>query len=644
MALEGLDDIAWSALHDAYGSAATIPDKLRALRHRRVGERRAAIDRLRMGLCPEGVTVSEASAPAVPFLVALARAPEVRDRGAIVALLQAMAEAVSSDDGCARAPSPRAAPLHAAVQAALVEQFDALLAMLSDADSEVRARAALACSALASADARLRLQTVSSVSRVLAHESAADVRVAFLRVLAQHGAREALREALQDRAFPVRLVAALALIRDEPAGSPAYGIVRDALRKLGATEERYAAAARYRPLDWLGDLAAAGPSAAPLFTELLTLLRDSVPARVHVDLAPVLAAFFPRGVPDVPTREQSAVAATVASNRTYFGREAGVRGVLREHGLPDRILPLRRYAARGPADYTRLLPPPLRQCTAREVFERAIAGSVPGEVRDVDLVGDATDEVLAMLGKLPLLRQLLLKSSAVGPIGFFAIAALPALQHLELEDLTLARASAVALAKSESLRSLTLVDVTLELGALPALCSEARLTFLCLRGITVGAADFSADESTLRTLFFEDGGTLDGPVVAQLARLSALEHVRLADVEATPAALDGLHAIASLRNLALVGREIAALPPLPEGITALSLARSKVAATALQTLLRYPALARLDLEGVPLNDEHVEALMGCVGLKALRVSMASLHDAAAQRLQQALPGLSLTRV
>jgi hypothetical protein len=77
--LEGLDDIQWSSLGHAYGSATDVPQLLRDLAQRNAEVREEARDHLYGNLWHQG-SVYEATAYAVPFLVELVREPLVQER------------------------------------------------------------------------------------------------------------------------------------------------------------------------------------------------------------------------------------------------------------------------------------------------------------------------------------------------------------------------------------------------------------------------------------------------------------------------------------------------------------------------------------------------------------------------------------
>lgn len=77
--LAGLDDVGWAGLGHAYGSAEDVPARLRALRSADEDEREEALGELYTSICHQGSRYG-ASAPAVPFLLAIASDPGTPER------------------------------------------------------------------------------------------------------------------------------------------------------------------------------------------------------------------------------------------------------------------------------------------------------------------------------------------------------------------------------------------------------------------------------------------------------------------------------------------------------------------------------------------------------------------------------------
>ncbi|GCD93612.1 HEAT repeat domain-containing protein [Embleya hyalina] len=139
--LAGLDGIDWAGSGHAYGSAEDVPEQLRALRSADAGERGRALDALYGNIFHQGSRY-EATAQAVPFLLALVADPGTPDRAELVHLLAALAigfDEVHLPDGVA------IADWRAAVGRARAEgeegarrRFDGWIA---EADGEVERRA-----------------------------------------------------------------------------------------------------------------------------------------------------------------------------------------------------------------------------------------------------------------------------------------------------------------------------------------------------------------------------------------------------------------------------------------------------------------------------------------------------------------------
>jgi hypothetical protein len=479
--LERLDDIAWDELRDAYGPADGIPQLLRDLNSKDADTREEAREQLWMGLCHQGVSLSEASAAAVPLLVELASHPRVKERAAILELLQGMAEAAHAPDG-----DEAAAKTRLATQQALAAEVSAILALLSDGDADVRARACLVAAELSRADAESARTLTDALGASLRTEQAADTRVALVEALERLSAYAPLRAALEDPAFAVRLAAALALVRVDAPDAASFRILRPALLAPNKSREQYGEAMRFRPLDWVKRICAAGPhTARALLPELLGVLLRGSPSSVDDDLAPLLDTFFPHGLPAEPSLEQSALAATIAQHRGYFGYNANADAVLNAHGLPTRPALLRAHARLGPPEHAALVPHLPALPAAPELLKRLIGGRSADQVSALFLVGVASDELLALLPGLPQLRHLSIKGAAPGPPGFAALARLERLEQLWLEDISLGAESALRLAALPCLARLTLLDVRLAPGALALLRTAPSLKTLTVEEHTV---------------------------------------------------------------------------------------------------------------------------------------------------------------
>ncbi len=152
--LEGLDAVNWAALGHAYGSAEDVPRLLRQVRSTDPKIREDGLHELCFTIVHQGTRYS-ATAPAVPFVVELAIAPDTHDRARLVNLLAYAAvglDEASLPDGIVTLDQlrhtttttttpghehkygPWALAAYQAVQAAL----PALLPLLEEADDRLR--------------------------------------------------------------------------------------------------------------------------------------------------------------------------------------------------------------------------------------------------------------------------------------------------------------------------------------------------------------------------------------------------------------------------------------------------------------------------------------------------------------------------
>ncbi|MFW5417519.1 hypothetical protein J0910_12985 [Nocardiopsis sp. CNT-189] len=131
-ALAGLDAVDWASLGHAYGTAEDLPALLAAAGSADPEEAEEAVYELFGTVWHQG-TLYSATAPAVPFLVALGADPRTRDRGGLIALVGEIAEAAD------RHPEVRTE-----VRAALTAELPRLIALLADPEEEVRRSAAFA--------------------------------------------------------------------------------------------------------------------------------------------------------------------------------------------------------------------------------------------------------------------------------------------------------------------------------------------------------------------------------------------------------------------------------------------------------------------------------------------------------------------
>ncbi|MFJ6708868.1 MULTISPECIES: hypothetical protein [unclassified Streptomyces] len=148
LVLAGLDQVSWSQLHHAYGSAEDVPALLRGLASLEEETAEEAEQELWSSIVHQG-TVYTATAPTVPFLARLI-AEGVR-RNALVGMLGVIAASVDEHD----------LPVPGAPRDAVAAQLGLLLPLLADDDREVRritVWTVAQCRRAAGADARTALR------------------------------------------------------------------------------------------------------------------------------------------------------------------------------------------------------------------------------------------------------------------------------------------------------------------------------------------------------------------------------------------------------------------------------------------------------------------------------------------------------
>jgi hypothetical protein len=258
--LDGLGRVSWSDLEHAYGPAEDTPDRLRALRDGDEEERKEAQYWLSASIHHQG-TLYPATAPAVPFLVRLARHSQVPERAWITRFLADLAVShpnqwlwagfdLTSPQMAQYFSDPEAAPAresYEAVEHALPE----ILALLEDPEAEVRANAALCASFFARRAADVR----ASMRRALEREREETVIGSLLMGLAlqdnyleDRASQEAMRSHLSGSG-PLALVAAAALSYGE---APGIGADPAALSVLGSALQRDPPAGTWPGFPWSG--------------------------------------------------------------------------------------------------------------------------------------------------------------------------------------------------------------------------------------------------------------------------------------------------------------------------------------------------------------------------------------------------------
>jgi hypothetical protein len=404
-----LDEVDWPALQHAYGSAADVPDQLRALAS---GTRGDPLERLYGTIFHQGKRY-EASVDAVPFLAGIAADPATANRAAVLGLLASLTVGYDENwlPGGMRIAAERAGLTRRLATDPEQERREVAAWVAQAADDRERRGRAFAALTYDPAQARLSRQwAVDTYDAVRAELSAlvpllddgdAEVRTATAYLLAWFPEEaEALRPRLSARAddesdptaratailacglltepgsdaaaarfaaalaaddVVVRTAAAIAVARVAgPAGPPA-GVIDVLLDALAAGPHDLHSFVPFLDGDLRGYAALAlqnlGGDPAGLVAAVAAALPGTPAMPALTLISTLLATAFPDGPrpPGVPFTaltpvQQRAVTALAHSERAWtLGRPGAVfvnlAELVRSYGLPDRYADLRAYAA-----------------------------------------------------------------------------------------------------------------------------------------------------------------------------------------------------------------------------------------------------------------------------------------------------------
>ena len=352
--LDGLDAIDWEKLTHAYGSAADVPDMIRALRSPNREVREAAEHAAYGNIFHQGTRYS-ATPHAIPFLIELIADPGTPDRAGLLALcLHCVAgyfgptfgPATASGAIWGAAVSPmegygETLELLAACERAAECGVPVATKLLSDRDADVRAHAAFFLAALwAHAD---EYEVVSRVRARLSEEPEAQVRAmltfALGHLLPPDDDGELHRIFAEDTETVVRVVAAMGCVR---RGSASAEMARALVGWL-ADDDAARAYARlpFGSDDLAGTIGAVLPELgsavlAEAMPSLLERLRTGHDFGLVGVLAAALAGAFGEG-PYEPgaqlTPVQRELCETLAHNQAFWSIGNAFEH-LRAYGLP----------------------------------------------------------------------------------------------------------------------------------------------------------------------------------------------------------------------------------------------------------------------------------------------------------------------
>jgi hypothetical protein len=302
---EHLDAIDWATLSHAYGSAEDVPALIRNLSARDPDTRDRALSDLFSTIWHQG-TVYSASAPAVPFLIALAAHPGTPDRPGILYLLQALSEGTSYIEAHASIGNDSIARLCAEQGSDIETERQRERGWVQATHAAVSAGLPIYYELLAEQDAEIRSYTLYLLASL--HEHAADITAALrpmlveereplvalslaiaLHALAGTSASDiaAFEHVLCEATDPVvRLVAAVALVGrlGDSAPTATIDLLVEATRRMETEEPRFERSAQrtwsitngYLPEPWgmsLLDLVLDGFSRLSFEQHALRLIR-----------------------------------------------------------------------------------------------------------------------------------------------------------------------------------------------------------------------------------------------------------------------------------------------------------------------------------------------------------------------------------
>jgi tetratricopeptide (TPR) repeat protein len=633
--LERLDEVNWAELNHAYGSAEAVPDMLRTLLVEDADARHAALSALYDCLCHQQMTVQEATAPAVPFLVEILEGDSPADKPALLYLLGHMVQANSylETHGLMFPPEEQAKPEFAEqremelswVRQTRTEVWQGLpvyLTLVHEADSTLRRAAAFVLSALLKQgrseipDPMLDQEPLSAIALHLSEqfqqETNPAIRADFLFALEPlpenlAAYRPPLEELLSASQPQERLAAALVLVRTQnPPPAAALDVLLQALTHHASTDKLFPESRwmemkpRFAVIDALCRLGMAQIDLT--LPALLQGLQAGSSYSAEFDAGPVLRLVF--GTDRVPdglksamlTDPQRQVLQTIAENPQFWRGVSNGEFELLKMGLPDSRLKLRQLC-QGTAQMPHL--PSTNRHDAQFLLDRCIAETVPltSRSRKQDNAYDAAVADMERRERLDVtekhrrrVRRLILTSVASDPM-LALLTECPHVQLLALNKSDITNAGLPHLSVLKELRVLSLAETAVTDEGLRRLPLLPQLRKLDLLGLALTDAGLSSLQGLLR-----------------------LEYLNLSHTQISAPGLEALSLLPRLRILWL--------------------AQTRVDDAALEVLTRFPALERLELYRCQISDDGLAALKKMRLLKILGLAQTPVTDAGMRHLAE----------
>lgn len=272
------------------------------------------------------------------------------------------------------------------------------------------------------------------------------------------------------------------------------------------------------------------------------------------------------------------------------------------------------------------------------------------ELRSLELMGDSgiTDTGLEYIGGMTGLQALALSFRPITDAGLEHLKGMTGLVALHLTGTRVTDAGLEHLKDCTQLQILGLQGTQITDSGLEHLKGMTRMGDLTLRDTKiVGTGMVHLRTMTrLKNLNLTNTKTTDVSLES-LKSLTELETLYLDQTPITDAGLEHLKGLTSLKKLYLSNTKVtdAGLEHL-RGLSRLedlALGGTRTTDAGMACLGTMPHLRALILSGTQITDAGLEQMRGLAGLKSLRLGGTQVTDAGVQRLQQALPNLTIER-
>ncbi len=623
-----LDSVDWRRLTDAYGPATATRDHLRTLLSAAdPAERADAVYRLYLGICHQTVSLAEATAPSIPFLIAAGERP---DAVGVLRLLTDIAE-------LAGLPLDDAPPDEAAWSRRCAMMLGAgaerIATWVRVAEGNPRRAAALRLALAVRRTAPGAAGPLDAVVELARADRDPTMRMLAVRALAADGERARLRPALDDPALRVRTFAALPLLTDPDLAERAWAVVDEVLGDLDGVDrwfdpphfpDEMDGPEAHAPVEILEAVVAAGrPRADAVLDRLIDLLAR---ARSSARLGPIIRLFWPdRRVPDDAGHDpiQVAALAALARNRRFW--RGGDRQVLPApfdaetewEELRDRVLAMPARAELPPERAAVEFGPRPAAELAGEIV-RDVVTDADGDlsqmgdaIRRLRLGPELTDDVLGILcAACPRLETLALTRPRITTLA--PLTGLGHLRELTISGLALDGPDPLApLAAARQLRRVALIEPRIDGHALAPLAGLPRLSRLRLAHAP--GAGLHPLEPTPKLAELCLAGPLTPAAWRALPRIKAVRLLRLSEMTLPPDALSDWGGSRLTRMIfeTCVVRPGALADAAPlSALRRLTLIGCAVHDAEFAGLARMPALTHLELIRTPLGAGAADVLAG----------------------------------